>query len=79
MSYGPFHAGFVKEVGRGCLFGGTVLAGTTYIGATPFLVGNIVTFPGRELIFNNAMVGCALGAAGAAVGSIWAGLYDFIF
>ena len=72
-------ASLVREAGRGCLFGGTVLAGTTYIGATPFLIGGIRTFTGYSLLVNNAVIGCALGAAGGAMGSIWSGLYDFIF
>lgn len=72
-------ASFVREVGRGCLIVGTILSGTTYIGATPFLVGTVSPFPAANLLLNNAVIGCGLGAAGAALGSIWAGIYDFIF
>ena len=75
----PADASFAREVGRGCLLVGTILGGTTYIGATPFLVGNITPFPGAQLLLNNAVIGCGLGAAGAALGSLWAGIYDFIF
>ncbi len=72
-------ASFVRELGRGCVVGGSIFAGTTYIGMTPALIGNFTAFPGYSLILNNAVIGCGLGAAGFAAGSIWAGLYGLIF
>lgn len=72
-------ASIVREMGRGCLIVGTIMGATTYIGATPLLVGNLAPFPGASLLLNNMTIGCGLGAAGAAIGSLWAGIYDFIF
>ncbi len=72
-------ASILREAGRGCLIGGTVLGGSTYLGLTRQLITGAPVLSGYSILLNNAVIGCGFGAAGFAVGSIWAGIFDLIF
>jgi len=75
----PADADLIRETVRGCLIGGSVLGGATYLAITPQLLTNAFRLPGYSILANNAVLGCALFGAGAAVGSVWAGFWDLIF
>ena len=81
ITLGPHksEAGVLREAGRGCLMGGTVLAVTTYIGITPALIYPAGTLAGSTILANNSLIGCGIFAAGMAAGSIWETIYDFFF
>jgi hypothetical protein len=72
-------ASLMRNVFQSCAFGAGALAATTYVGLTPALATGMLTVPVTEVIAANAVVGCGVGAVGAAAATVTGWIYDAIF
>ena len=72
-------APLMRNVLTSCAFGAGMLAATTYAGLTPALSTGALVLPVTEAIAANALIGCAVGTAGAVTATVIGWVYDAIF
>ena len=72
-------APLMRNLLTSCAFGAGVFAATTYYGLTPALATGSLVLPVTEVVAANAIIGCGIGAAGAATSSVVGWVYDLIF